>query len=393
MPGILLNLLAATTGGQVTRAEAFLLRFHTYAPGVRLVIVKERSALPFIDEIPNWSVHNVDIGANRLKALHRAVWENLNLPKLMISEGLDTYLTFSHYLPLFLPKNVFSIVGVSNLEPFSEMAWEVESNATRLRLMLLRQTIITSSNRADQVIALSHACKNILVQCGVNKSKIKVIPNGVDICKDHEDDDIEISLPCKSPYILTVSHFYRYKNFEKLIEALGLLSFNLKDQMQYKLIIVGKPYDKKYYDEIIDLITKLELQDHIIIIPGLERKSLDTLYRNAAIFVFTSLIENSPNILLEAMAHSLPIVSSDVAPMPEFGGDSVSYFNALSASDLAEKLSDVMEDTERATKMRILAKQRSMEYSWDKFTKSVIDICSTSSQYKVNNPQEPDDSS
>jgi glycosyltransferase involved in cell wall biosynthesis len=306
----------------------------------------------------------------------------------MISEGSDTYLTFSHFLPWFLPRNVFSIVGVSNLEPFSEMAWKVESNAARLRLMLLRHTIITSSKRADQVIALSHACKNILAECGVSKSKIKVIPNGVDICKDHEDENIETGLPCKSPYILTVSHFYRYKNFEKLIEAFGLLSFNLKDQMQYKLIIVGKPYDKKYYDEIIGLIAKLELQDHIIIIPGLERKSLDSLYRNASLFVFTSLIENSPNILLEAMAHSLPIVSSDVAPMPEFGGDSVSYFNALSASDLAEKLSDVMEDTERATKMRILAKQRSLEYTWDNFTKSVIDICSISPQCRINNVQE-----
>jgi len=380
MPGILLNLLAATTGGQVTRAEAFLLRFRTYAPGVRLVIVKERSALPFINEIPDFRVHNVDIGTSRFKALHRAIWENLNLPKLMVGEGLDTYLTFSHFLPRLLPKNVFSIVGVSNLEPFSKMAWEVESNAARLRLMLLRHTIITSSKRADQVIALSHACKNILVKCGVSKSKIKVIPNGVEICKDHEDQNIATSLPCKPPYILTVSHFYRYKNFEKIIEALGLLSFNLKGQMQYKLIMVGKPYDKHYYNEIVDLIAKLQLQDHIIIIPGLERKSLDTLYRNAAFFVFTSLIENSPNILLEAMSHSLPIVSSDVAPMPEFGGGSVSYFNALSASDLAEKLSDVMEDTERSTKMGILAKQRAMEYSWDNFTKSVIDICSIASQ-------------
>lgn len=393
MPGILLNLLAATTGGQITRAEAFLLRFRTHAPSVRLVIVKERSALPFINEIQNWSVLDVDIGASRLKVLHRVVWENLNLSKLMISEGLDTYLTFSHFLPWFFPKNVFSIVGVSNLEPFSKIAWKIESNWARFRLVLLRHTIITSSKRADQVIALSHECKNILVRCGVSKSKIKVIPNGVDICKDHEDHNIETSLPCKSPYILTVSHFYRYKNFEKLIEAFALISFNIKSKMQYRLIIVGKPYDKKYYDEIIDLIAKLELQDHVIVIPGLERKSVDTLYRNAAIFVFTSLIENSPNILLEAMAHSLPIVSSDVAPMPEFGGDSVSYFSALSALDLAEKLSDVMECTERAAKMRVLAKHRSMEYSWDYFTKSVINICSLSSQYGINDPQKLDNSS
>ena len=187
MSGILLNLLAATTGGQVTRAEAFLRRFRAYAPEARLVIVKDSDSLPFISESAGWEVINVHIGTGRLRALRRAVWENLNLSGLMAGRNLDTYLTFSHYLPLYLGRDIHSIVGVSNLAPFSDEAWEVEGNAVRLRMRLLRHTIIASSKRADQVIALSNTCKTILARYGVDPSKIKVIPNGVEVCKPCED--------------------------------------------------------------------------------------------------------------------------------------------------------------------------------------------------------------
>lgn len=373
MPGILLNFLAATTGGQVTRAEAFLRRFRAYAPDVRLVIVKDRDSLPFVNDTAGWKVINVPVGAGRLRALRRAAWENMNLPRLMSKENLNVYLTFSHYLPWFLDECVYSIVGVSNLAPFSDKAWEVEGNAVRLRMRLLRHTIISSSKRADQVIALSHTCKTILARYGVEESKIKVIPNGVEIFKSNENEISAIDLPCEQPFVLSVSHFYRYKNFERLIEAFSLLSEQHQDR--YRLVIVGKPYDQKYFDEIASLIARLGLQDRAIIIPGLDRVNLDSLYRNASLFVFTSLIENSPNILLEAMAYALPIVASNVEPMPEFGSDGVWYFEALSAKDLANKISAALNDPDEASTLRKRAKLRAEEYSWDNFTKSVVEMC------------------
>lgn len=373
MSGILLNLLAATTGGQVTRAEAFLRRFRAYAPDVRLVIVKDRDSLPFVNDMADWEVINVPVRAGRLKAFRRAAWENMNLPRLMSKKDLNIYLTFSHYLPWFLGERVYSIVGVSNLAPFSDKAWEVEGNAVRLKMRLLRHTIISSSKRADQVIALSHTCRTILARYGVEESKIKVIPNGVEICKSNEDEISTIALPCEQPFVLSVSHFYRYKNFESLIEALSLLPTQLRNQ--FNLIIVGKPYDKKYFEELIDLIGRLGLQERVRIIPGVDRANLASLYQNASLFVFTSLIENSPNILLEAMAYSLPIVASNVDPMPEFGADGVRYYEAQSATDLANKMSSLLSDPESALGLGQRARLRAEEYSWDNFTRSVVEIC------------------
>jgi glycosyltransferase involved in cell wall biosynthesis len=157
------------------------------------------------------------------------------------------------------------------------------------------------------------------------------------------------------------------------VEAFSLLS--RIHQECFSLVIVGKPYNTRYFDEIISLISRFDLKERVHIIPGLGHKDLDSLYQNASLFVFTSLIENSPNILLEAMAYGLPILASNVEPMPEFGADGIRYFEALSATDLASKMSDILADTDGATDLRRRAKLRANDFSWDDFTESVVGIC------------------
>lgn len=379
MAGILLNLLAATNGGQVTRAEAFLRRFRAYAPNTRLVIVKDRDSLSFIDDAADWEVINIPIGTGRLKAFRRMAWENLVLPRLMRKEQLDVYLTFSHYLPFMLGSGVRSIVGVSNLAPFSTEAWDVESNPVRLKMWLLRRTIISSAKRADQVIALSNTCKRILAKHGIDELKIEAIPNGVEPlpsgnCESLQPDP-ELGIV---PYILSVSHFYRYKNFERLLESFSLLPLPMRES--FKLVIIGKAYDAEYFNGIKSMIGWLGIEKRVLIIPGADRAILDRYYRNASLFVFTSLIENSPNILLEAMSYGLPILAGNIEPMPEFGANGVHYFDVMSSTDLADKMNELLTNPDIASKLGRRAKVRASDFSWDSFTGSVVRMCARGSE-------------
>lgn len=371
MSGILLNLLAATAGGQITRAEAFLKRFRKYAPNERLVIIKDQSSLNFCDYYQDWDVINVDIGRGRLRALRRIAWENLNLPRLMDSENLSVFLTFSHYLPLTLNKSIRTIVGVSNLAPFSKEAWKIESASVKLKMWLLRHSIVASAERATKVIALSETCGHILDAAGVDASKIVVIPNGVEQNSFEENSSNRQSFV--DPYILSVSHFHRYKNYERLIEAYKSLPTEFLNK--YRLLLVGKPYDCRYYSKILNLIVQHRLSDRVTVIPGVPPSEIKVIYRNAKLFVFTSLIENSPNILLEALTYGLPILASNTPPMPEFGGDAINYFETLSSSDLSQKMCDLLSDEDALQHWGELARQRSTEYSWDTFTDKVIATC------------------
>ena len=288
--------------------------------------------------------------------------------KLLKENPADLYLSFSHYLP-FRRLKIPSVIAVSNLAPFYTKAFELERFYGKLRLFLLKRTIITSAKKAQKVIALSHMCKNILISHNIPVGKINVIPNGVNILSEKGAKRKKTDVP----YILCVSHFYRYKNFEQLLRAYALLSEEIRKN--YRLLIVGKFYDHKYGEEMTLLAKVLGIDGSVDFIPGLEPSKLSEVYSQASLFVFTSLIENSPNILLEAMSHSLPIISTDNDPMPEFGGSAIQYVKATDHIQLTTAIENIVSNQSLMENLSIQSKIRSKLFSWDKFIEDVIKLC------------------
>ncbi len=310
----------------------------------------------------------------RGKAIYRALWQHSRLPRLAKQLRTNIYLSFSHYLPTRLPANMLSIVGVANLAPFSEEALRAETSLTgQARLKLLRRRIVSSSCKADQVIALSQTCREILIKEGVASSKIHVIPNGVEPVPPSAECELVLRqlrqkyvIPAR--FMLYVSHFYPYKNFERLIQAYALLD----PSITVPLILVGLPHDFRYFSLVKKEIKRLNLDSRIFVIPGLDAGHLSALYRASTLFVYPSLIENSPNILLEAMAHGCPVLAGDNQPMPEFGADAIEYFDALSVPSIAAAIQACLGNPDRMEEMRRLGPLRASRYSWDDFTRRVV---------------------
>jgi glycosyltransferase involved in cell wall biosynthesis len=374
---IVLNLIAANTGGQVTRARSFLKRVTEISPDAELIVFKINGSMPELISSDNITVIEVRLQVGgRLFAMRRMLWENLQMLFLLSKIKADVYLSFSHYLPIIkLP--IPSVVAVSNLAPFSIEALQSERFWGRIRLLILRRTILFSAKRADAVIALSLTCKKILINLDIMAVKIKVVPNGVDPVQK-KGSLKENTITDDGPYILTVSHFYRYKNFEQLINAYSTLGPEIRNQ--YRLKIVGKFYDKEYVKELELLAKSLGILDRVDFIPGLYGDELHEIYLSATLFVFTSLVENSPNILLEAMSYGIPIISIKNDPMPEFGGNAAVYFNSQDNLDLALKIRNVISDGSLLVEMGLNATKQSNLFSWDKFTNDVITLCSSVSQ-------------
>jgi len=378
---IALNLIAANTGGQVTRANSFLKRVTECSPSTELVVFKISGAIPELISRDGVEVIEVEIQVKRrFFALRRMLWENIQMIFLLSKIKADVYLSFSHYLPV-KKLNIPTVVAVSNLAPFSHEAYLSERLWGRIRLMILRRTIVFSAQRANEVIALSSECKRILIEYNVAPEKIKVVPNGVDSVRHmialREDASIK-----DDPYILMVSHFYRYKNFEQLIKAYALLPEKIRNH--WRLKIVGKFYDQEYVNDLMLLAMRLDVHDRVDFISGLYSEKLYKIYLGATVFVFTSLIENSPNILLEAMAYGIPTISNRNNPMPEFGGDAVMYFKSKDNEDLALKMESMLSDKSLLDDMGRRAINRSSLFSWDKFTNDVIELCSSVSQSDLN---------
>ena len=373
---ICLNLLAALAGGQLTRARALAERFGQYAPDSSLIVLKERSVLEEWASRDGFDVVNLSMGGlGKLRALRRSAWEHRHLQRVMGDTGADLFLTFSHYLPANFPQTIASVVGVANLQPFSAAACDVEKPITRLKLALLRRSIVSSCRRATSVIALSEACRKVLVARGVDAGKISVIPNGVDGTWSEKSSAVEVLSDngVTKPYLLYVSHFYRYKSHETLIRAYALLPRAVR--VAHQLVLVGRPYDRAYFEELVQLCKSLDVAGSTVFIAGENGERLRLLYQDAHLFVFPSLIENSPNSLLEAMAAGVPVMAAELEPMPEFCGGAAAYFTPCDAAGLAAGMEALLLDPERLQAMRSLSRERASLYSWDAFVAAVVDKC------------------
>ena len=132
-----------------------------------------------------------------------------------------------------------------------------------------------------------------------------------------------------------VGRFVRPKDYPRLLAAAAKL---MNNGHNFRLYIVGDGPD---LDSIQNLIDELELAD-IVVLPGLVT-DITSYYNRFDIFVSSSLREGQPIALLEAMAHRLPIVATDVGAVAETVQDGVCGIivppeNADSLASALEKL-------------------------------------------------------
>ena len=132
---------------------------------------------------------------------------------------------------------------------------------------------------------------------------------------------------------LAVGRFsHQHKGFDLLIEAFHL--FAQKNQ-EWTLDIVGEGVEEKLYRE---LIKKYDLENKVTIHPF--TNNIQAYYSKAQVYVLSSRWEGFGLVLVEAMAHGLPVVSSDLPTSKEIMGDFGLYFKNGDIEDLAKKLED-----------------------------------------------------
>ena len=136
-----------------------------------------------------------------------------------------------------------------------------------------------------------------------------------------------------SKRFLTIGRFTPlHKGIDLLIEAFRLFSQKNSDWM---LDIVGEGCEEKKYRS---LISNYRLENRITIHPFTNH--IQDFYSNAQVYVLSSRWEGMPLVLVEAMSHGLPIITSDLPVCQEILGDYGIFFRNGDIVELARTLED-----------------------------------------------------
>jgi len=134
-----------------------------------------------------------------------------------------------------------------------------------------------------------------------------------------------------SKKFLTVGRFSRlHKGIDLLIEAFRIFA---QDNQEWTLDIVGEGVEEPLYHQLIE---KYHLQERITIHPF--TNNIQQYYHEAQVYVLSSRWEGMPLVLMEAMSHGLPIISSDLPICKEIMGDFGLYFSNGDSNGLARQM-------------------------------------------------------
>ncbi len=136
-----------------------------------------------------------------------------------------------------------------------------------------------------------------------------------------------------SKRFLAVGRFsHRHKGFDLLIQAFRIFA---ESNDEWTLDIVGEGPEEPLYRQ---MIADSRLDGRITIHPFTSH--IQHFYSEAQVYVLSSRWEGFGLVLVEAMAHGLPVISSDLPTSREIMGDFALYFPNGDVAELAARLDD-----------------------------------------------------
>lgn len=170
-------------------------------------------------------------------------------------------------------------------------------------------------------------------------------------------------------FIMYVGTAFPHKNLPKLIEAFDVLH---AQRPELKLVIAGK--HEKHYFELIEWARTRPSFESIIFTGFVSDAELKWLYQHCRAYVFASLSEGFGLPPLEAMAHGAPVLSSNASCMPEVYGEAAHYFNARQPHDIAEKISEVLDNDKLRNQLIANGYEQLKKYSWHTMAEETMTV-------------------
>jgi len=217
------------------------------------------------------------------------------------------------------PTSVADFVHLLTGIPFSFSAHAkdiYQSSPDLLIRKIQRARFVTTCSDASRRYMLN--LLKDLPDAGRQQSKIHLVYHGVDTQRFSPSPAQSYRLASgETPLILSIGRFVEKKGYQYLITACKTL---VERNIPFRCAIYGSGPLKH---DLRQQIESLGLEEYVQLHGERTQEDLPAIYRTATMFVLPCCVasdgdrDGMPNVLLEAMATGLPVVSTDVGGVPE----------------------------------------------------------------------------
>jgi len=223
-------------------------------------------------------------------------------------------------------------------------------------LFVHRVALKAKLRRARFVVCISEYHRQFYLAHGADPARLKVVYCGIDMDRFQPSDHRDIhSIPLR-PLILGVGRLVEKKGFHDLLAACAELR---ERGLNFECVIAGSGPQEKLLRE---LVVGLRLEDHVTITgKAVLQEDLQQLLRSATIFALPCVkdrdgdLDGLPQVLIEAMACAVPVVSTRLVGIPDLVRDG---WNGLlvppgQTTALADALESLIRDSQWASGLGI----------------------------------------
>ena len=172
-----------------------------------------------------------------------------------------------------------------------------------------------------------------------------------------------------APYVLALGSTDRRKDLTTLVAAFDEVA---SEDGDFRLVHAGPDGDAS---EQLDLAIANSPHRHRIERLGwVDEATRSSLLYGAAVVAYPSLYEGFGFVPLEAMLAGAPVVTTQVASIPEVAGDAALYVSPGDGQELAEALRRALTDTALAVDLVIRGRARAASYTWARTAAGMADL-------------------
>ena len=210
--------------------------------------------------------------------------------------------------------------------------------------------------QAEHIICNSQATADDLIDYyGIRASKITPILLGYDRANFYPK---EAANSIEAPYFLYLGRPDPYKNLSGLIKAFAALP-----NSDYHLAIAGSS-DPRFTPQLQQQAEELGIAQRVKWLDYLSYEELPVVISNAVALVFPTLWEGFGLPVLEAMACGTPVITSNLASLPEITGEAAILIDPYKRGEITSAMLAVAKDRELRSQLQKLSLQQAQKFSW-----------------------------